>query len=97
MSKQPIPAYNPKNDKHYDSWDALVEAEADGYLIILVHTTPSGKVDFANTSGGGYTKQQAQNKVRAYKRRLTKEGRVSEFKFFVRPAWTPAHEGTINE
>jgi len=33
---EPIGAYSPTTDTHYDSWDDLVAAEANGYVVTAV-------------------------------------------------------------
>ena len=89
MKKQ-IGAYSPTTDTHYDSWDALVEAEADGYCVIIVgyeETRPTTTL-FANLIGVRPTKEEA-NKLRSNtRRRRDNEGLTGyKYRFFVRPNW----------
>lgn len=84
-------AYSEKTNKTYDSWDALVAAEANGYHVIVVATYATGKrkgeVAFANSTGNGKTKQQARNKASAMRQQAKDENRSYNYRFFVRPSW----------
>jgi hypothetical protein len=35
------PAYNPISGRHYTSWEALVEAESTGWVIVITSTRPN--------------------------------------------------------
>lgn len=88
--KRNIPAYSSKTNTSYPSWDDLVAAEANGYHVIVVATYTNGKrigeVAFANSTEGGMTKKEAQNRA-ARLRKQDKLYRPYNYKFFVRPSW----------
>ena len=87
--KKEIQAYSSATKTVYKNWDALLEAEADGYHVIVVATDKrTGKVKFANTTAGGMTKQQARNKAAKFRRDARKElWRKYNYQFFIRPHW----------
>jgi hypothetical protein len=88
MKKQ-IEAYSDKTKTTYPSWDALVEAESNGYHVIVVASSKvTGEVVFANATSGGMTKQQARNKASKMRKDVKKEWwRKYTYRFFVRPQW----------
>lgn len=64
-------AHSDKTGATYESWDALVEAEADGYVVVSMfeRTLKSGRTQsIARVLGRYKTRERAQN-VAAYRRR----------------------------
>lgn len=86
MKKQ-IGAYSPTTDTHYDSWEDLVTAEADGYVVIITASDPETKeVQFSNIGGRRPTKSKAQYLARKL-RNMDRDQYPYTYKFFVRPLW----------
>lgn len=70
-------AHSGKTGITYESWDALVQAEADGYAVVILfeQTSKSGRTQmFARVLGRYKTRERAQN-VAAYRRRWWVEHR----------------------
>lgn len=81
-------AYSARTKTTYDSWDALVAAEADGYAVIIVGTVASGKVEFANIYGKRPTQAKARNLASTARKQAKRDGDPKyTYKFYVRPNW----------
>lgn len=80
-------AYSPTTGKSYESWDALVEAEANGYVAVALLTNQ--KQSWPWVEGPYDTKHEANNARNRMRNRFKKEAewRQVKAKFFVRPAW----------
>jgi hypothetical protein len=52
-------AYSPDSGKHYPTWDALVEAEANGHVAVAV--LDNGKESWPWVEGPFATKREANN------------------------------------
>jgi hypothetical protein len=84
-------AYSEDTQTRYDTWDDLVEAEANGWVVVAI--IKDGKQEWPWIVGPFATKQEASNaRVRA-RTKWNREGYRHEHspnstaKFFVRPAW----------
>lgn len=91
MSKQ-IGAYSPGTDMHYDSWDDLVAAEANGVLVIMLVTGPVGKkMKTWPWVHGPYQDNADAKRARARLQRRMKRETADyphhTYQFFIRPAW----------
>lgn len=87
MQQQKVTAYSERTKTEYDSWEDLVDAEANGYCVLIVGSR-HGNVEFANKFAGGLTKKQARNKAATARRKAKKDsGNPYNYKFFIRPDW----------
>lgn len=86
---EPTPAYSPETDTHYPSWEALVEAEANGYVVVAIIT--SGKETWPYIVGPIPDKDEAnkaRNRLRAkWKREMRQYPLGQKVTFHVRPSW----------
>lgn len=64
-------AYSARTDTTYESWDDLIEAEADGYVVVSVfeRTSKSGRTRPIARVLGRYTTRERAQTVAAYRRR----------------------------
>lgn len=86
--KRNIPAYSNTTGKHYESWDALVSAEANGYVAVAI--IDDGKDSWPWVVGPFPTEREATNQAAAL-RRMANKGEFNNLivKVRVRPAWKP--------
>ena len=83
-------AYSENTNTHYPSWEALVEAEANGHVVVAIMT--SATQSWPWVVGPFPTKREANNAKNRLRRTLLKErskqaGENLNFSLFVRPAW----------
>lgn len=83
-----------ENGTEYPDWDALVEAEANGYVAVAIIN--DGKQQWPWVVGPYPTKREATNAKNRLRTKMKKEqprypGHT--FKTFVRPAWKDAPRG----
>lgn len=86
-----VEAYSVQTGKTYPSWDALVEAEANGFVVTAIIS--DGKRSWPWTAGPFPDKGEA-NRARARMRTRMKREQGRDrlapdrtFQLFVRPAW----------
>ena len=81
-------AYSEATKTTYSSWDALVEAEANGYVVIAVITRDSTTWPWVH---GPYPDKKEASKARARLLRKMKKDDwkypTTKYKMFIRPAW----------
>lgn len=63
-----VEAYSPTTDTHYPNWDALVEAEANGYVVTAVLCNDTATL-FWSYSEGPYPSKDEASKARSRLRR----------------------------
>jgi hypothetical protein len=83
-----VEAYSPATKTHYDTWDALVEAETNGWVATLIAETKNGQA-FTYTLGPYPEKRLATNASRRL-RNLFKKEEPHDLVLLgvtVRPAW----------
>jgi hypothetical protein len=81
-------AYSTSTDTTYESWEALVEAESNGYLAVALLTNQKQTWPFVE--GPFPTKREATNARTRMRNRFKKESEWQAQvtgKFFVTPAW----------
>lgn len=87
-----IQAHSDTTGKTYENWDQLIEAEANGWLMVVIITnTKSGQV-WPWIVGPMTTRKEAERKranTRTKWKRDQDNGRYLHlsYQFFVRPAW----------
>lgn len=90
MAKKKIQAYSYQTDTTYDSWEELVAAESDGYVVIVTGFNPE-KVEttvFSNFVGRRANKHEASLLANRTRRDIKKRGNpFLTYKVFVRPNW----------
>jgi hypothetical protein len=87
-----VGAYSPDTDTHYDNWDALVEAESNGYVVVAI--VSNGKVSWPWVVGPYDDKLQADRARARLRRKLKREQDrfpSHTFSLYVRPAWKDGH------
>lgn len=91
MPKRDIPAYSGTTGKHYPNWEALVEAEANGYAAVAIIS--DGKDSWPWVVGPFPTEREANNQAASI-RRQAKKGEYDDLTINVRvrPAWKTAKE-----
>lgn len=83
-----IGAYSSETNRHYPSWDALVEAEANGHVVVAVVT--NGRQTWPYVMGPYPTKPEAERARSRLRSRLKREQADypgATFTLSVRPAW----------
>lgn len=81
-------AHSSSTGKTYPSWEALVEAEANGYVVVAV--IADGKQTWPWVEGLYPTKAEAskaRNRMRTKLNRESTNYPSTSFRLFVRPAW----------
>ena len=81
-------AYSERTNTHYPSWEALVEAEANGYVVVAI--IRNKKEVWPWIVGPFPTKREAGNARNRLRRSLRKDSENNyslNFSLFVRPAW----------
>lgn len=83
--KEPITAYSGTTDTRYDSWEDLVAAEANGYVVVGVATGPKYTVPVVV---GPMTHEEAMRRRPTLRSKWKREmGEGWSLKVFIRPAW----------
>ena len=87
------PAYSERTKTEYETWDALVAAEANGWVAVTIITR--GGDTWPWVSGPYPTKREgdnARNRMRTRFKREQRERGIPETtaSFYVRPAWKDA-------
>lgn len=84
-------AYSADTNTHYPTWEALVEAEAEGYLVIAIVSSEKQTWPWVQ---GPYPDKREANNARARARNKFKKDIQSPWvdpnltaSFFVRPLW----------
>ncbi len=101
MSRPVDGAFSTTTGRHYDTWDQLIEAEANGHLVTCIITGRKGKV--WPVSWGPFTTHAEANKFRnrmraKFKREAKKPWSPYQHQTYawtVRPAWKPDEERGI--
>lgn len=81
-------AYSEKTNTHYPSWDALIEEEANGYVVVAVIS--NGKKTWPWVIGPFNVRENAQRAQARLRYKLKKDLKTRPGftgKVFVRPAW----------
>lgn len=80
-------AYSPSTNTHYPSWEALVEAEANGWVAVVL--VSNDKQSWPWVEGPYSTKREAKNACARKRTEFKRSGRdhAVTASFFVRPAW----------
>jgi len=85
-----VQAHSSHSGRTYPNWDALVAAEANGYVVIAVITKDSRSWPYVH---GPYVDkpeaERARNRLRTRMKREQRERSYHDhtFQLFVRPAW----------
>lgn len=88
-----IPAYSSATETSYDNWDALLEAEANGFVMVAVITNTHNGRTWPWVVGPFDSRKDAENyrtRTRTkWKRDQDKRGLYVHlsYRFYVRPAW----------
>lgn len=92
MAERQITA-STEDGREYPNWDALVEAEANGHVVVAILT--KGTMSWPWVSGSYSTKKDA-DRARARLRTKLKREQLDhpdvEFSLFVRPMWKDARD-----
>lgn len=86
-------AYSSDTDKHYPNWEALVEAESNGYVVVGIIAGLSNPAKSWPWVTGPYPDKAAAQRARVRARNLFRKQqrdrseRPMTATFFVRPAW----------
>lgn len=87
-------AHSETTGKDYPSWDALVQAEANGWMVIAI--IKDSKQEWPWLVGPFDTKKAASNARVKHRKRFEKQMREwpenKSARFFVRPAWKDNRE-----
>lgn len=89
-----IEAYSSATGTSYPNWGALVEAEANGYVVVaLITSTRNEHLKswpwIVGTFDDRAEAMRYRNRTRAKWKRETEQWPHLSYKFFVRPAWKP--------
>lgn len=86
MPKKDIPAYSNTTGKTYKNWDALIQAEANGYVAVAIIS--DGEDTWPWVVGPFNIEREAKNQA-ASLRRMANKGEFNNLKVIVRvrPAW----------
>lgn len=93
--KDEIEAYSVQTDTVYENWYALIEAEANGYVVTCIITsTLQDKVrSWPWTIGPFETEKEAEKVRNRLRAKFKREGEYryphQTYKWFVRPVWKP--------
>lgn len=77
------PAYSVETGKTYPTWDDLVAAEGNGYVVIVTHNQFPAPAVY----GPFPTKREATNAKLRAKTKLKREYNLDHMKFYIRVAW----------
>ena len=86
-------AYSDATNTTYESFDALINAEANGWVVICIITSP--KQTWPAVIGPFATKEEAnreRNRLREKYKRESWKYPDQTYKWFARPAWKPERE-----
>lgn len=84
VKREEISAYSENTGKTYDNWDALVAAEANGYVVVLTST----RTDTVPWVVGPYVSKQEATKARVrLRRRAQKEEAGYQVRTLIRVLW----------
>lgn len=95
MSRQVDTYIHMKSGKEYPSWEALIEAHANGYLVVAIITSGDGKKTWPYIEGpmpkaeAERVRTNLRSKWKRQQKRMSERDprKTQTYAFFVRPAW----------
>lgn len=85
-----LPAYSTETGIEYPDWGALVQAESNGYVVVVIITNTKTGKSWPWTKGPFGSHAEAdkyRNRTRAKWKREESRYPNLAYQFFVRPAW----------
>ena len=75
----------------YPNWNALLDAETNGYVVVAIITAPNHRHPLPRVQGPYFTKVEAANAKQRWRTKLKREQRESYphhgFRLYIEPVW----------